>query len=114
MSELNISELTEADIITKYIIPAVLDAGWDNATQIRQEVRLRDGRVTVRGKLASRKKVKSADILLYHKPGIPLAVIEAKSARHETGKGMQQGMEYARLLDVPHLTNRILSLGLVS
>lgn len=48
-----------------------------------------------------RRTVKSADIVLYHKPGIPLAVIEAKANKHEIGKGMQQGIEYARLLDVP-------------
>ncbi|EFA7376064.1 DEAD/DEAH box helicase family protein, partial [Escherichia coli] len=55
----------------------------------------------VRGKVAARRTVKSADIVLYHKPGIPLAVIEAKANKHEIGKGMQQGIEYARLLDVP-------------
>ncbi len=76
-------------------------AGWDNTTQIRQEVKLRDGKVIVRGKVAARRTVKSADIVLYHKPGIPLAVIEAKANKHEIGKGMQQGIEYARLLDVP-------------
>ncbi|EBR7996402.1 DEAD/DEAH box helicase [Salmonella enterica subsp. enterica serovar Panama] len=101
MAELNMSTLSEADIITKFIIPAILDAGWDNTTQIRQEVKLRDGRVIVRGQIALRKTVKSADIVLYHKPGIPLAVIEAKASKHETGKGMQQGIEYSRLLDVP-------------
>ncbi|HCL5309952.1 TPA: DEAD/DEAH box helicase family protein [Salmonella enterica] len=101
MAEINMNDLTEADIITKFIIPAVLDTGWDNTTQIRQEVKLRDGRVIVRGQVALRKKVKSADIVLYHKPGIPLAVIEAKASKHETGKGMQQALGYAHLLDVP-------------
>ena len=100
MAELNLSNLTEADIITKCVMPAILNAGWDN-TQIRQEVKLRDGKVIVRGKVAARRTVKSADIVLYHKPGIPLAVIEAKANKHEIGKGMQQGIEYARLLDVP-------------
>ncbi|ENF6897291.1 DEAD/DEAH box helicase family protein, partial [Escherichia coli] len=95
------SNLTEADIITKCVMPAILNAGWDNTTQIRQEVKLRDGKVIVRGKVAARRTVKSADIVLYHKPGIPLAVIEAKANKHEIGKGMQQGIEYARLLDVP-------------
>jgi type I restriction enzyme, R subunit len=42
-------QLTEADIISKYIMPAVTDAGWDSMTQIRQEVKLRDGKVIVRG-----------------------------------------------------------------
>ncbi|EPB8476731.1 EcoAI/FtnUII family type I restriction enzme subunit R [Escherichia coli] len=101
MAELNLSNLTEADIITKCVMPAILSAGWDNTTQIRQEVKLRDGKVIVRGKVAARRTVKSADIVLYHKPGIPLAVIEAKANKHEIGKGMQQGIEYARLLDVP-------------
>ncbi|EOB5472083.1 TPA: EcoAI/FtnUII family type I restriction enzme subunit R [Escherichia coli] len=88
-------------MITKCVMPAILNAGWDNTTQIRQEVKLRDGKVIVRGKVAARRTVKSADIVLYHKPGIPLAVIEAKANKHEIGKGMQQGIEYARLLDVP-------------
>ncbi|EMK8452353.1 DEAD/DEAH box helicase family protein [Escherichia coli] len=101
MAELNLSNLTEADIITKCVMPAILNASWDNTTQIRQEVKLRDGKVIVRGKVAARRTVKSADIVLYHKPGIPLAVIEAKANKHEIGKGMQQGIEYARLLDVP-------------
>ncbi|HAI3467929.1 TPA: EcoAI/FtnUII family type I restriction enzme subunit R [Escherichia coli] len=101
MAELNLSNLTEADIITKCVMPAILNAGWDNTAQIRQEVKLRDGKVIVRGKVAARRTVKSADIVLYHKPGIPLAVIEAKANKHEIGKGMQQGIEYARLLDVP-------------
>ncbi len=101
MAELNLSNLTEADIITKCVMPAILNAGWDNTTQIRQEVKLRDGKVIVRGKVAARRTVKSADIVLYHKPGIPLAVIEAKANKHEIGKGMQQGIKYARLLDVP-------------
>ncbi|EJH2798371.1 DEAD/DEAH box helicase family protein [Escherichia coli] len=101
MAELNLSNLTEADIITKCVMPAILNAGWDNTTQIRQEVKLRDGKVIVRGKVAARRTVKSANIVLYHKPGIPLAVIEAKANKHEIGKGMQQGIEYARLLDVP-------------
>ncbi|MCL6271471.1 DEAD/DEAH box helicase family protein [Sansalvadorimonas sp. 2012CJ34-2] len=101
MASIDKSKLTETDIITKFILPAVKDAGWDDLTQIRQEVKLRDGKVVVRGKVAARKKVKSADIVLYHKPSMPLAVIEAKANKHEMGKGMQQGLDYAKLLEVP-------------
>jgi len=72
-------QLTEADIITKFILPAINDAGWDSMTQIRQEVKLRDCKVIVRGQLGMRKRVKSADIVLYHKPNMPLAVVEAKA-----------------------------------
>ena len=95
--------LSETDIITKFILPAIKKYGWDNMTQIRQEVPLRDGKVIIRGKLGVRKTVKSADIVLYHKPNMPLAVIEAKANKHEIGKGMQQGLDYARLLDVPFI-----------
>lgn len=93
--------LTETDIITKFILPAIESAGWDSMSQLRQEVKLRDGKVIVRGNMAVRKTVKSADIVLYHKPNLPLAVIEAKANQHEIGKGIQQGLDYARLLDVP-------------
>lgn len=101
VTNINKAKLTETDIITKFILPAIKDAGWDDMTQIRQEVKLRDGKVIVRGQAAARKKVKSADIVLYHKPSMPLAVVEAKANKHEVGKGMQQGMDYAKLLEVP-------------
>jgi type I restriction enzyme R subunit len=94
-------QLTETDIITKFILPAIENKGWDSMTQIRQEVKLRDGKVIVRGQMAARKKVKSADIVLYHKPNLPLAVIEAKANKHEIGKGMQQALDYASLLETP-------------
>lgn len=97
------STFSEADIISKYILPAIKKAGWDEMTQIRQEVKLRDGQVMVRGQIAARKKVKSADIVLYHKPSMPLAVIEAKANKHEMGKGLQQGLDYASMLDVPFI-----------
>ena len=57
MAGVNKTHLTETDIITKFILPAVKDAGWDVMSQIRQEVKLRDGKIVVRGKLASRIKV---------------------------------------------------------
>lgn len=106
MSSVNKKALSETDIISKFIMPAVKQAGWDDMTQIQQEVKLRDGKVVVRGMVAARKKVKSADIVLYYKPLMPLAVIEAKVNKHEIGKGMQQGQDYAKLLDVPFIFAR--------
>jgi type I site-specific restriction endonuclease len=50
-----------------------------------------------------RTAVKSADIVFYHKPNMPLVVIEAKANKHEIGKGMQQGLDYACLLEVPFI-----------
>ncbi|WP_417552463.1 EcoAI/FtnUII family type I restriction enzme subunit R [Marinomonas fungiae] len=98
---INKAKLTETDIITKLVLPAVKNAGWDDMTQIRQEVKLKDGKVVVRGQVAARQKVKAADIVLYHKTGMPLAVIEAKANKFEIGKGMQQALGYAELLEVP-------------
>lgn len=95
------THLTETDIISRFILPAVKDVGWDELTQIRQEVKLRDGKIVVRGKMASLIKVKSADVVLYYKPNLPLAVIEAKANKNAISKGMQQGLDYATLLDVP-------------
>ena len=101
MAGINKLELSEADIISKFILPAVIGSGWDDMTQIREEVKLRDGKVIVRGQMAVRKTVMSADIVLYHKPNLPLAVIEAKANKHSIGKGMQQALDYAGLLEVP-------------
>ncbi|CAG20209.1 putative type I restriction enzyme R protein [Photobacterium profundum SS9] len=100
---INKKNLTETDIISKFIMPAIKGVGWDDMTQIRQEVALRDGKVIVRGQMGVRKTVKKADIVLYHKPSMPLAVVEAKANKHEIGKGMQQGLDYARLLEVPFI-----------
>ena len=103
MAGINKLELSEADIISKFILPAVISSGWDEMTQIREEVKLRDGKVIVRGQMAVRKTVRSADIVLYHKPNLPLAVIEAKANKHSIGKGMQQALDYAGLLEVPFI-----------
>jgi type I site-specific restriction endonuclease len=37
--------LSERDICTKYITPAVKQAGWDEITQIREEVGFNKGRI---------------------------------------------------------------------
>jgi type I restriction enzyme R subunit len=59
------------------------------------------GRIIVRGKLVSRGKAKKADIVLYYKPNLPLAVIEAKDNHHAVGDGMQQGLDYGDTLKAP-------------
>src|SRR6478735_11466993 len=93
--------LTERDICSKFITPAVRNAGWDEMLQIREEVSFTKGRIIVRGKLVSRGKAKRADYILYFKPNIPLALIEAKDNSHSVGDGIQQGLEYAATLDIP-------------
>jgi len=93
--------LSERDICTKFITPAVKKAGWDEMTQIREEVSFTKGRIIVRGKMVSRGQGKRADYILYYKPNIPLALIEAKDNTQAIGAGMQQGLEYAATLDIP-------------
>ena len=93
--------LSERDICTKFITPALRKAGWDEMLQIREEFSFTRGRIIVRGKLVSRGKSKRADYILYYKPNIPLAIIEAKDNTHGVGDGLQQGLEYATTLGIP-------------
>lgn len=98
---MNKKDLTETDIRTKYITPALESAGWDIKRQIREELQFTDGRVIVKGETIKRGKCKKADYILYYKPNLPIAIIEAKDNRHGVGDGMQQGLEYAEILDIP-------------
>jgi type I restriction enzyme R subunit len=98
---MNKKDLSERDICTKFITPSLTAAGWDLHTQIREEVGFTDGRIYVRGKLHARGERKRADYILYYKPNIPLAVIEAKDNNHSVHSGIQQALGYADTLDVP-------------
>jgi len=93
--------LSERDICTKYITPALARAGWDVTNQVREEYPLTRGRIIVRGKLHTRARHKRADYVLFYKPNIPIAVIEAKDNNHSLGDGMQQALSYADMLQVP-------------
>ncbi len=94
-------DLSETDVCMQFITPAVEAAGWDKLRQIRREVTFTDGRVIVRGKMVARGRKKRADYLLYWKKNIPLAVLEAKDAKHSISDGMQQALGYAEALDLP-------------
>ncbi|MFZ9739046.1 MAG: EcoAI/FtnUII family type I restriction enzme subunit R [Prochlorotrichaceae cyanobacterium] len=93
--------LSERDICTKYITPAIVQAGWNIATQVREELSLTQGRIIVRGQLHTRGQQKRADYVLFVKPNIPIAVIEAKDNRSALADGIQQALVYANLLEVP-------------
>lgn len=90
-------KLTETDIRTKFITPALVQAGWDLHTQIMEEVQITKGKILVRGKKHKRAGAKKADYILYHKPNIPIAVIEAKDNNHALGGGMQQALGYSEM-----------------
>lgn len=98
---MNKKELTESDIRTKFITPAIVNGKWDLMTQVLEEHYFTKGRVIVRGKVVVRGEACKADYLLFYKPNIPLAVIEAKDNTHAVGDGMQQALKYAETLDVP-------------
>lgn len=100
---MNKKSLSEASIITKYILPAVEQSGWDRDKQIAQEVSFTDGRIIVRKKVVTRGKRKRADIILYYKENLPLAIIEAKDNKHSIDAGMQQGINYGEILDIPFI-----------
>lgn len=101
LSRADMQDLSERDICTKFITPALRKAGWDEMTQIREEVSFTKGRIRVRGKMCTRGKGKRADYILYFKPNIPLAVIEAKDNSHDMGDGIQQALDYAETLKIP-------------
>lgn len=98
---MNKKTLSERDICTKFITPAVEKAGWDKRNQFLEEVSFTDGKIYVRGKLTTRGVRKRADYILYYKPNIPIAIIEAKDNKHSVRAGIQQALEYAGILDIP-------------
>jgi type I restriction enzyme R subunit len=92
--------LSERDICTKYITPAIVRAGWDLERDIREEVPFTDGRVIARGKHHARGPQKRADYILNYQ-NIRLAIVEAKKNELSVGHGMQQALAYADALQVP-------------
>lgn len=97
----NKKSMSEEDIKMKYITPAIEQAGWNIKKHVRAEYTFTDGRVIVRGNVTTRGRKKRADYILFYKPNIPLAIIEAKDNKKTIGAGMQQGLEYAEILDIP-------------
>ena len=98
---MNKKDLSERDICSKFINPAIESSGWNMKKQVREEVSFTDGRIIVQGKLYTRGKSKRADYILYYKPNIPIAIIEAKDNKKSVGSGMQQALEYAEILQIP-------------
>src|SRR6266536_3587644 len=101
---MNKKDLTETDIRTKFITPAILGlkgSKWNVMTQVLEERYFTKGRIIVRGKTVQRGEAKKADYILFYKPNIPIAVVEAKDNNHSVGSGMQQALNYAETLDVP-------------
>ena len=93
--------LSERDICSKFILPAIIKAKWDSERQVREQVYFTDGRIFVKGNKTARGERKFADFILYLKPNIPIAVIEAKDNNHSLGAGMQRRLITPKLLMSP-------------
>ncbi|MBR6096830.1 MAG: DEAD/DEAH box helicase family protein [Oscillospiraceae bacterium] len=92
-------QMSEEDIKLQFITPAIT-ARW-SAQKITMETKITDGRIQLRGNIAVRDKPKRVDYLLYLSANNPIAVVEAKDNRHPVSYGLQQAMDYARMLDLP-------------
>ena len=92
-------EMTEEDIKLQYITPAVTSK-WSRG-KITMETPITDGQISLKGNLVFRKKPKKADYILYLCANHPIAVIEAKDNTHSVSHGLQQAMDYAKMLDLP-------------
>ena len=101
MNEINKKELSEMDIRTKYITPAIVSAGWSSISQMREEYKVTNGRIIARGKSCKREAPLKADYVLFYKPNKPIAIVEAKDNKHTMADGMQQALQYADMMDVP-------------
>ena len=97
---MNKKALSESDICDRFVTPALMRAGWTN-DQWRREYSFTDGKIIVRGKVVAQGKPRRADYLLFYKPNLPIAVIEAKDNNHSVRAGMQQALDYSERLGVP-------------
>lgn len=98
----NLQSLSEEDIKLRYITPAILDKEWSvKDITMETQVKLTDGKISLRGNIVRRGKPKYADYVLYYNRNTPIAIVEAKDANHTVSFGMQQAKEYAHMMDVP-------------
>ena len=91
--------MTEEDIKLQYITPA-LTSKWERQ-KITMETQITDGKISLKGNLAVRQPGKRVDYLLYLSANNPIAVVEAKDNHHQVSAGLQQAMDYAKMLDLP-------------
>ena len=98
---MNKKSLSERDICTKFITPALAQCGWDVQTQIREEYNITKGRILVSSKGCKRAENKRADYVLFYRVNLPIAIIEAKDNKHSVESGIQQALNYAEMMDIP-------------
>lgn len=69
--------MSERDICTTFITPALENSGWDKQLQILEEVSFTNGSIYVRGKLTARATRKRVGYILFFYSNVPIAIIEA-------------------------------------
>ena len=92
-------DMSEEDIKLQYITPAITEK-W-NREKITMETQITDGKINLKGNMAVRETPKRADYMLYLSTNNPIAIVEAKDNKHSISHGLQQAMDYARMLDLP-------------
>ena len=99
---MDIHSLSEEDIKLRFITPAILSKDWAfEDISMEMQVKLTDGKINLKGNLVARSKPKYADYVLYYNRATPIAIVEAKDAKHSVSFGLQQAKEYAKMMDVP-------------
>lgn len=89
----------EADTCRKYVLPKLVDSGWDTEPhRFNEQVTFTDGRIVLAGNKVRRRPQKRADYLLRYTRDYLLAVVEAKPDYKTAGDGLQQAKEYAEIL----------------
>ena len=100
MTVLNKKQMSEEDVKLNYITPAIL-RGWQDHITMETKVKITDGQINIKGNMAVRKNPKYADYVLYLNDNKPIAVVEAKDNNHTVSYGIQQAIEYAKMMDLP-------------
>lgn len=93
--------MSEEDIKLNYITPALLSRGWKNKITMETKVSFTAGKINLKGNFVFREKPKRADYILYLNANNPIAIVEAKDNNHSISHGLQQAMDYAKMMDVP-------------
>lgn len=93
--------MTEEDIKLNYITPSLIKSGWNDKITMETKVKFTDGRINIQGNITVREPAKKADYVLYINANNPIAVVEAKDNKHTVSHGIQQAIEYAKMLEVP-------------
>ena len=99
-SILDKKEMSEEDIKYNYITPALIKSGWQDKITMETAVKWTDGKINLSGNIVNREKPKKADYILYMNRNNPIAIVEAKDNNHASSYGLQQAIEYAKMLDL--------------